>query len=543
MGHQCSRLVYFSGRMVLNHLIMEQAHPVLKTARHLIAALVLLSGCTSMPVQQATPVVEPFPFEAMEKVLTSGFDHISRKYIDEVDMRPFVLEGLRGLTSLEPGISIVEEHGYVSLKHNNKDILSMPAAWSHLATMMTLEASRNSTDILGTGVENIYEAVFDGALSTLDIYSRYAGADEAGTNRAKRDGFSGIGIRFNLSNSRVIVTEIFSGSPAQRAGILIGDNLLQVDDTPLSGMSYEEIKTALRGPVDSSVSLTVLRDDTLAIPIEVLRAHVVPPTVQVDQQNGVLHVRVKSFNQGTASGVARAVQETIGAGESGQGIKGIILDLRGNPGGLLKQSIEVADTFLISGRILNTQGRHPDSIQHYEAAGDDIAQGLPMVVLIDGRSASASEIVAAALQDRERAVILGTASYGKGTVQTVIRLPNNGEITLTWSRFMAPSGYALHGLGVYPVICTSGKPDDIRAYLISALDTATETIEVLESWRDTPLNADKARRDLRTQCPPERHRGTSDVEIARALITDSALYARALELERIRALEGESASE
>lgn len=498
-------------------------------------AIFVLSACTSAPVQQVAPI-EPFPFTSVEKVFTAGFDHISRKYIDEVDMRPLVLEGLRGLTSLEPGISVIEEHGYVSLKQNGHDIISMPAplpantiAWSHLAAMITFEASRNSADIRNAGVEKLYKAVFDGALNTLDIYSRYAGADEAGSNRAKRDGFSGIGIRFRLIDDNTIVTEVVDGSPAHIAGVLVDDHLITIDGLLLDGLDTKDITAALRGPLNSSISLTMLRNNRIVVPIEMFRAHIVPPTVKVELQAGILYVRVKSFNQGTANGVIHAIRKTLGTDLGSQDVKGIILDLRGNPGGLLKQSVEVADTFLINGGILDTQGRHPDSVQHYEAAGDDIAHGLPMVVLIDGKSASASEIVAAALQDRERAVILGTASYGKGTVQTVIRLPNNGEITLTWSRFMAPSGYALHGLGVYPVICTSGHPDD-QDHLINVLNTGDETAKVLESWRDTPITATAIRRNLRTKCPPERHRGQSDVEIARTLISDNSLYAQALEL-------------
>ncbi len=504
--------------------------------RHLIGVLVLLSACTSLPEQQVTPV-EPFPISDVEKVFAAGFGHISRKYIDDVDVQPLVVEGLRGLTSLEPGISIIEEHGYVSLRQNRKNVISMPAppaddtnAWSHLATMITLEATRNSRDLKNIDVEQIYEAVFDGALSTLDIYSRYAGADEAGSNRAQRDGFGGIGIRFHLVGNDVVVTEVVAGSPADAAGVRIDDMLLRVDGEPISGLGIEDVTAVLRGTVDSLVSLTFLRDESSVIPLEVIRAHIVPPTVRVEQQGGVLHVRVKSFNQGTASGVVKAIRQALDEQPIGHDIKGIILDLRGNPGGLLKQSIEVADMFLNSGDILDTRGRHPDSVQHYEAAGDDIADGLPIVVLIDGRSASASEIVAAALQDRERAVILGTASYGKGTVQTVIRLPNNGEITLTWSRFMAPSGYALHGLGVYPVICTSGDQGDVSDQLIQALSTGDKTADVLESWRDTPRTEVETRRNLRNQCPPERHNDVSDVETARALIRDKSMYSRALEL-------------
>ena len=184
--------------------------------------------------------------------------------------------------------------------------------------------------------------------------------------------------------------------------------------------------------------------------------------------------------------------------------KGLVLDLRGNPGGLLKQSIEVADLFLTQGQIVRTHGRHPDSEQRYEAGGEDIAHGLPLVVLVDGKSASAAEIIAAALQDHGRAVVIGTSSFGKGTVQTVIRLPNDGEITLTWSRLVTPSGYVLHGLGVMPDIFTSGAAGNVRK--------------------------EKQGRDLRAACPAERRRKALEIEVARRLLSDRALYGRALDL-------------
>ena len=148
-----------------------------------------------------------------------------------------------------------------------------------------------------------------------------------------------------------------------------------------------------------------------------------------------------------------------------------MLDLRGNPGGLLKQSIKVADLLLTQGKIISTRGRHADSIHNYEAGGHDLAFGLPVLVLVDGKSASAAEIVAAALQDRDRAVVIGTSSFGKGSVQTVIRLPNDGEITLTWSKLVAPSGYLLHGLGVRPAICTSGGVQESVVLIIVAIES------------------------------------------------------------------------
>lgn len=209
-------------------------------------------------------------------------------------------------------------------------------------------------------------------------------------------------------------------------------------------------------------------------------------------------------------------------------VKGIVLDLRGNPGGLLKQSVKVADLLLTQGHIVSTKGRHLDSLHDYEAGGSDLANGLPVLVLIDGRSASAAEIVAAALQDRERAVVVGTSSYGKGTVQTVIRLPNDGEITLTWSRLMTPSGYALHGLGVLPVVCTSNERDEIGDIVDGALSRSLQARSRFQSWRTPGVQARDRRNELRRSCPSQRRKTDLELQVARQIIDTPATYDRAL---------------
>jgi len=245
-------------------------------------------------------------------------------------------------------------------------------------------------------------------------------------------------------------------------------------------------------------------------------------------KDGVLYLKVSGFNQDTARALAEAIDK--GRQEIGERMTGVVLDLRGNPGGLLKQSVKVADLLLTQGQIISTRGRHADSIHYYEAGGRDLAFGLPVIVLVDGKSASAAEIVAAALQDRDRAVVVGTASFGKGSVQTVIRLPNDGEITLTWSRLYAPSGYSLHGLGVLPAICTSGVKDDARAVIRLRLAERARTAEALGAWRLSAAFDDTKRGKLRNVCPSQRRRDALEIEMARQLIVDQALYAEALNM-------------
>ena len=384
-----------------------------------------------------------------------------------------------------------------------------------------------STDLKTSTIEQVYQAVFDGALSRLDSYSRYAGAEEAKSNRAKREGFGGVCLRFRVKDGVVRIAEVVTKTPAFRAGVRRHDRITHIDGIPTTGLTRKQVVDRIRGPLKSHVVLTVRRPG-VAEPLrfDIEREHIVPPTVTAIHKTGIVRLRISGFNQDTA----RSLQEKMRklSDDLGPELTGIVLDLRGNPGGLLKQAVRVTDLFLAQGDIINTRGRHPDSLQHYEAGGRDIALGLPMVVLVDGKSASAAEIVAAALQDRGRAVIVGTTSFGKGTVQTVLRLPNEGEITITWSRLLAPSGYAWHKLGVRPSVCTSGTDDDddgVPAILANgARDEKTHA-----AWRAVSLEDVEGRRDLRATCPAERRRTPFDVEVARRLLEDRTLYGRLLD--------------
>ena len=243
-----------------------------------------------------------------------------------------------------------------------------------------------------------------------------------------------------------------------------------------------------------------------------LRSYLIPDTVGESYEDGILYLAISHFNQGTADSIEGTVKE-LSRSLTGR-LRGIVLDLRGDPGGLLQQSVKVADLFLARGQILATRGRHPDSNQDYVAGGEDIAADLPLTILIDGDSASAAEIVAAVLQDRERAVVIGSSSYGKGTIQTVVPLPNGGELSITWSQAVPPAGGILTGKGVRPVVCTSGlyvaDPDAIDRALRRAAGPGEESD---------------------AGCPAERRDSAVDLEIARRLINDDRLYASLLRRE------------
>ena len=493
-----------------------------------------LAAACAAPTPPVAENAVPFPEPAAREVFESAYASISEKYLEVVSPASFAVEGMRGLGAIDPGLAVNRTGDTLTLLAADKVLARFPApadgdvkGWAALTVSVSAAGRRTSRELSAASPEAIYEAVFDGALSKLDIFSRYAGAEEAKRNRAKRDGFGGIGISYRISDAKAVVTRVLPKTPAARAGMKRNDVITHVGAVPVSGLDKYGITAQIRGPVSSQVEITVRRKpSTEALRFTMIREHIVPDTVTYGSEDGVIFLKVSGFNQKTASSVEANIEKAKKA--YADRLKGFVLDLRGNPGGLLKQSIKIVDLFLAQGKIVSTRGRHPDSLQFYLASGADKAGGLPLVVLVDGKSASASEVIAAALQDRGRAVVIGTSSYGKGSVQTVIHLPNSGEITLTWSRLLAPSGYVFHGLGVFPSICTSGVEGNAFGLIEESLAKKEAIAAVLAAWRKTGVGDEEERRRLRTSCPAQKRRHPVEIEVARRLIANKAFFARAL---------------
>lgn len=502
----------------------------------IVAAALAISACAPARVMPPQADADGFPVQAARETFSVGYSSIFKKYIDPVSIGDLAVEGMRGLGSIDPALSVRRVGNNILLASVGDEVarFELPddadanvEAWADLTVDVSRAGRMVSPELGGASVEEIYEAVFDGVLSRLDRFSRYAGRDDAKRNRARRQGFGGIGIRFKVAMGEVRITDVMDDTPAQRAGLKTDDLVISIDGVPIDGLATKALVTRLRGPVETRVILMVRRERTTEpLRFELERAHVIPTTVTQRTEKGILVLKVSRFNQATSRSLSRKIKD---AREThGKALKGIVLDLRGNPGGLLKQAILAADVFLTQGEIVKTRGRHRDSIQYYEARGSDVSKGLPIVVLIDGKSASAAEITAAALQDRGRAIVLGTTSFGKGSVQTVVRLPNDGEITLTWSRFVAPSGYILHGLGVHPTICTSGVTDKSADPIDKFLSEEGRGADVISAWRSVAFADEARRRELRASCPAKRRVVSRDVTFARRLIENGYLYSRFL---------------
>ena len=300
--------------------------------------------------------------------------------------------------------------------------------------------------------EALIEAAITGMLTSLDPHSTYLPPENFEDMQVQtRGAFGGLGIEVTMENGLVKVVSPIDDTPAAGAGLQAGDYITHLDGEQVLGLTLNEAVDRMRGDVGTDITLTILREDVDPFDVVITRDIIRIRSVRhrpLDHNIG--YVRITSFTEQTEEGLEMAVDSLV---ETFDGdLNGLVLDLRNNPGGLLEQAIAVADAFLVQGEIVSTRGRDEDRAQRFDAEGGDLINGLPMVVLINGGSASASEIVAGALQDHGRAVLLGTESFGKGSVQTIVPLPGHGAMRLTTSRYYTPSGRSIQALGIDPDI-------------------------------------------------------------------------------------------
>jgi carboxyl-terminal processing protease len=301
--------------------------------------------------------------------------------------------------------------------------------------------------------ERLVEAAINGMLTALDPHSGYLDAKKYRDMQVQTKGeFGGLGIEVTMEEGLVKVVSPIDDTPAFRAGIKAGDVITHINEEPVLGLTLAEAVERMRGPVDSSIDLTLRRPGREEpIDVSMARAIITIAPVRWRPEGGDIgYVRITTFNEQTEASLQEAVKSL--QTDLGPTMKGVVLDLRNNPGGLLEQAVAVADAFLDRGEIVSTRGRRSDSIQRFNARRGDAATGLPIVVLINNGSASASEIVAGALQDHHRAIVMGTRSFGKGSVQTIMPLPGHGAMRLTTARYYTPAGTSIQAKGIVPDI-------------------------------------------------------------------------------------------
>ncbi len=300
--------------------------------------------------------------------------------------------------------------------------------------------------------EEMIEAAITGMLAALDPHSSYLNAKNFREMQVNTKGeFGGLGIQVTMENGLVKVISPIDDTPAYRAGVEAGDLITHLDGEFVQGLTLGQAVDKMRGKVGTDIKLTIRRKGRAeAFDVTITRAVIKITSVRSRLEDKIGYIRITSFSEQTEKGLRKAME---GFREGlGDDLQGIVLDLRNNPGGLLDQATAVSDAFLDKGEIVSTRSRDPEDTQRYNARGGDLADGLPMVVLINGGSASASEIVAGALQDHRRAIVLGTRSFGKGSVQTIMPLPGHGAMRLTTARYYTPSGRSIQGEGIDPDI-------------------------------------------------------------------------------------------
>ncbi len=320
----------------------------------------------------------------------------------------------------------------------------------------------------------LIESAINGMLAGLDPHSSYMDPKSFRDMQVQTRGeFGGLGIEVTMEDGLIKVVAPIDETPAAKAGILANDLITKLDDDQVQGMTLNQAVEKMRGPVNTKIKITIMRkgqDKPIEVSLtrEVIRVRSVRSQLEGDD---VGYIRMTQFTEKTTDGLKKAISD-ITAKMSNDKLKGYILDLRNNPGGLLDQAISVSSAFIQRGEIVSTRGRNPEETQRFTAHGGDLTKGKPLIVLINGGSASASEIVAGALQDQKRATILGTRSFGKGSVQTIIPLgSDNGALRLTTARYFTPSGRSIQAKGIVPDIeVLQDLPDDIKA----KTDTSTK---------------------------------------------------------------------
>lgn len=299
--------------------------------------------------------------------------------------------------------------------------------------------------------EELIEAAINGMLASLDPHSNFLDLNNFSEMQVDTRGeFGGLGIEVTMENGFVRVVSPIDGTPAAEAGIQAGDYITDIDGTPVQGMNLNDAVDLMRGPVDTEITLTIARPDVEPFEVVLVRAVITIESVRSRVERNVGYIRITRFTEQTQPGLERALEDI--RAEAGDNLEGLVLDLRNNPGGLLEQAISVSDSFLEQGEIVSTRGRHAEDTTRFNARPGDLAEGLPLIVLINGGSASASEIVAGALQDHHRAIVVGTSSFGKGSVQTIMELPGNVAMKLTTARYYTPSGRSIQAVGIVPDI-------------------------------------------------------------------------------------------
>ena len=343
--------------------------------------------------------------------------------------------------------------------------------------------------------KELIEAAIEGMLQSLDPHSSFMNEDTFKDMQVQTKGeFGGLGIEVSMEDGFVKVVSPIDDTPAFEAGVEAGDFIIEIDGESVYGMSLGDAVDKMRGKINTEITIKISRGELEPFDIVIVRDKIKVQSVRARREGNAAYLRITSFNEKTESGLIKNMDKLVK--EIGADITGVILDLRNNPGGLLNQAIAVSDAFLERGEIVSTRGRKKRGQQKFNATKGDISNGLPVIVLINGGSASASEIVAGALQDHKRAIIMGTTSFGKGSVQTIIPVQRDSAMRLTTARYYTPSGNSIQATGISPDIIviqakieelepfSNRKESDLKGHLENP-EEGNKTLDKIKEKQDT----------------------------------------------------------
>ncbi|MGB0906605.1 MAG: S41 family peptidase [Maricaulaceae bacterium] len=418
-----------------------------------------------------------------------------------------------------PAIGTIAAIGLFALSAGQTNIATAVERPSHAETFKHLElfadvlARVRADYVVDVEDELLIEDAINGMLQSLDPHSSYMNADAFRNMQVGSSGeYGGLGMEVTSENGYVKVVAPIDNTPASRAGIQPGDYLTEIDGESIVGLTLSEAVDQMRGKAGAPITVTVIRkDEDEPMQISMVREIIPRGQTTYEIKDGIGYIRIPQFNEKSSSTLKEAI-----AGmktEMGRNIPGVILDLRRNPGGLLDQSIKVSSAFLDGGEVVSTRGRRDSDHDSYNAKKGELLRGVPVIVLINNASASASEIVAGAIQDRGRGLVIGLTSFGKGSVQSVIPLRGgrDGALRLTTQRYYTPSGRSIQGTGIDPDIAISNEPEDEKAKLFREADlpNAIENEDATED-EDTP-------EEIVIEYPPEDYAEDGDYQLERAI--------------------------
>ncbi len=502
------------------------------------AALILFI-CIALPASlwPKPGLAAGFDTAAAATVWAAALSYIAPRALEPLTVPQMAIWGLNGLTALDPDLNAIEQDSQIRLYGPNQLLIAVPSppagdakAWGRAAAQVANAAYNASPALQQAGTQGVVESFFDELFNHFDPYSRYEPPIQAAQDQLLISGIAGAGFTLGRMAGHVVIASVAPAGPAAEAGLEIGTVVLSVDGRPASVSALASLNEGLNGILGSTITQRLADPDDPGSTSDVVltRAFVPEQTVSAEsfgREQKFLALKISGFNKGTSEQFSDALVAGLASSPAPDGL---VIDLRGNRGGVLRQAVLVADTLLPGGKITDAAGRDPDADQNFAAEGSDITGGLPIAVLVDGQTASAAEILAAALADDRRAVVIGSTTLGKGLVQTLTQLPDGGELFVTWSRVLAPRGWPLQTLGVMPQICTSlGQPalDAQLAALGAGKNLMAEAIAQSRAAR--PAMSVNAILDIRDQCPAAIG-GALDQEAASVVMNQPAVYQAAL---------------